>query len=460
MEPDSNPNSQVFSHEKVITPHNSDIKPEESAITAQVAPTVNNQLLITPTPASPVYPSVTDPEPTKPPQPELEWKPPNNIRKIILEALFVFGIAAVAGTLFHLWYKLSVRVLPNSVSVCSNASHDAISFACHGTLFGNFFAFITLFSLVSYISYRLINKSNTLAFYYGGFFVASLFFVETSLVFDYEAIFKLRWLFAHTSFWNLWLTPALVAGLFTLAFYLIIQYTKPIVKTVLGFLYAGLIILSLIFMPSLVNNFVGQQSLAGRHESENQVIENVKNSDIKIYAPRNYKGPLKLYSAQALIANPELIPRYELNYNFLGESYHSDIIVDIYKGSTNEFNPPTNCGDGSPSSEKHKSTLTYACKVVLKTKRGREVYGYRSPSKLQYYKIDPNSDDIKKIQPYIFYIPMGDDVISFSDSAVVNVEDNESPLTPTVVEEFVDSLEPLTGAELEQFTNHYILFKS
>ena len=55
----------------------------------------------------------------------------------------------------------------------------------------------------------------------------------------------------------------------------------------------------------------------------------------------------------------------------------------------------------------------------------------------------------------MFYIPIGDDVISFRDPA--DNEDNESPFTSTVIEEFIDSLEPLTGTELEQFTDRYIL---
>lgn len=295
-----------------------------------------------------------------------------------------------------------------------------------------------------------------LAFYYGGFCVASLFFLEIALAADFGATYKLRWLLAHSPLWNNWLTPALVAGLFTLVFYLIIRYTKPIVKTILSFLYVGMTIASLIFMPNLVNNIVGQQSQAGKQEIENRTIESVKKSDIKIYAPKNYSGPLKLSAATELIADPELVPRYELHYSFPHESSHPSIIVYIYKGSSNGFNPPTNCGDGSPKSKKYKSMTTYACKVVLKTKRGRKVYGYRSPNKFEYYRISPNSDDARKIQPNIFYIPMGDDVISFSDSAVDNVRDNVSDLTPTVLEDFVDSLEPLNGAELEQFIHDYI----
>ncbi len=456
-------NPQAFSHEKIITPINSDIKPEEPTTPVGVAPVpANNLPSTTPALTQPAQPSTAaEPmPPTNSAQQEPEWKPTNSLRKNLLEALFVFTIAAAAGAVFHLWYRLVVKILPNSVSFCSNTDHNAISFACHGTLFGNFFTFITLFSFASYLSYRLLKKSNTLAFYYGGFFVASLFFLETALVFDFQATYKLRWLFVNSPLWNNWLTPALVSGIFTLAFYALIKYTVPLVKTILGFLYVGIIALSLIFMPSLVNNFVSQQSNKGSQEVENQVIENVKNSDIKLYAPKNYPGPLKLSSVQALIANPDLIPRYELFYNFsnLHSNQSWDTIVHIYKGSANDFNPPANCGDGSPSSEKYKSTLTYPCKVVLKTKRGRAVYGYLSPSKLQYYKIDPNSDDIKKIQPDIFYIPMGEDVISFSDPA--SNEDDKSPLTPAVIKEFVDSLEPLTSTELEQFINHYILLKS
>jgi hypothetical protein len=211
-------------------------------------------------------------------------------------------------------------------------------------------------------------------------------------------------------------------------------------------------------MPGLVNDLISQQNKAGIRENKNKTVENIKNSDIKIYAPKNYNGPLKLSSAQSLIGLSDLIPRYELFYDFPNPipNQPDDTIVHIYKGSTNDFNPPTNCGDGSPSSEKSKSELEYPCKVVLTTKRGRDVYGHRSPLKLQKYNIDPGSDDIKKIQPDNFYIPIGDDVISFSDPSSAEYR-NESPFTPSIIEEFVDSLEPLSGSDLEQFIDQYIL---
>lgn len=65
----NNPSPQVFSHVKVIAPLNSDIKPENPTILAQVAPIVNNQPSIAQTPAPPVYPTVTQLAPINTTQP-------------------------------------------------------------------------------------------------------------------------------------------------------------------------------------------------------------------------------------------------------------------------------------------------------------------------------------------------------------------------------------------------------
>lgn len=461
MEPNSNPPqskdpiSRVLSHEKIITPLNSTTQPEEPVTDITVDATANS---VPPTISSTPQPAQASVAELAPPvrsmRPETAT---HGLRNNLWEACFVFSLASVAGAMFHLWYRGVVYILPSSQSSCSNITHDSLSFACRGTLSGDFVALITLFSLISCISHRLLKRSNVLAFYYGGLFVASLFFLETALLFDSAAMYKMRWLLNHGSLWVAWLTPALVSGIFALVFYLLIRYTPPIIKTLMGFMYVGLIILCLLFMPGAVKSFIGQQSQAGHQEAKKQITEKIKEFDITLYATKNYTGPLKLALADIIFANTDLVPRYELTYQFPNPypDQSDKTIVRIYKGSSDDFNPPTNCGSGSPTSKAYKSKLTYPCKVVLKTKRGREVYGYRPLSELQYYKIDPNSDDIKKIQPNTFYIPMGDLVISFDDPS--RSGDNESPLTPTVVGEFVDSLEPLTGAELERFANQYIL---
>jgi len=129
-----------------------------------------------------------------------------------------------------------------------------------------------------------------------------------------------------------------------------------------------------------------------------------------------------------------------------------NVYVESYEGSADNFTPPTNCGDGTPEVNT-RSHGHYPCKLFLTTPKGRQVYGFLLDSRTN--PILPDFEAINKDQPNTFYAAMGDGVVlSFPDP--VNTLNRKSPLTPTVVEQFVDSLEPLTGSERAKFIDTYI----
>lgn len=230
-------------------------------------------------------------------------------------------------------------------------------------------------------------------------------------------------------------------------------FRKWQIVTLLAFI---LTITALVLFSGLkyFQNSANKQNNKSNQSATGSSENNTGGFDFNVYLPNNYNGAMELTYARALDkttdADPNLIPRYELFYTAKTPSGQqaNTIHVIIFKGSTNYFNPPENCGNGSPNSDIYKSTDTYPCKVVMKTKLGREILGYRSLSRLQHYKVAPNSEDVKKVQPEIFYIAFGETVVSFRDPAGLNYV---SSLTPTVVEQFVDSLEPVDSDELAKF---------
>lgn len=379
--------------------------------------------------------------------------PKTNKRANIKEALTIFVLAAIPGLLFYIWHTIVSVVLPNSVTACANNAQDGLTLACHGTYAGDLFAYLTLFSLFSYLAYRLINKSYVLAFYYSGFFTACYFFMIAAITFNFSATYKLRGLLLHGTLWHRWLLPTLISGLVALIVYLIQKYAGRLAKNILAVIYIIMIALSLVFMPGIAKGFVDRQNKAGDKEYTQNAIHDIKNMLVTLYAPNHYTGPLHLATANASFGDPKRVSKYELVYDIDSQR---GILVYIYKAKDINFNPPANCGDGEGLKLDYKLAYEHACKIILTTAKGRAVYAYRAESKIKAFGVDPNSEDVKKIQPDIFYVPMGDEIVSFSDPTF-GTNTNQSPLTPEVVEQFVDSFEPVKGKGLEQFAKKYVL---
>lgn len=438
----NNPSPQVFSHEKVIIPLNSNIQPEEPPSPTRPATTVSNQPSTMPTPqASSMYPPVAQRSPINKPQTEQEWKPPNNLHKNILEASFVFGIASIAGALFNFWYKLAVKVLPNSISVCSNANHDAISLACHGTLFGNFFTFITLFSLASYITYRLFKKSHFLAYYYAGLFISLLSFFRLALALEPYAALKFHWLIPGNNLWKTWFLPALASGGLAMAIYALSKYTNHLVKNILSAFYVILFIASLVFVPGLVRHYVSNQNKVTPHEA-NQLLtdyvqQTVRESELTPYAVKDGSAPLEITDFRPLLDNTDIVPRYDIFYslNHTGRYGGVSIETSVYKGSTVGYNPPTNCADP----KKSKSQTSSPCTLFRTTKKGRQIYGSNNTTSY-----------MQKLRPFRYYVAFNDITVSIRPAGDLDL------LTDDAFDQFVDSLEPLTQQEVTKFTEKYL----
>jgi hypothetical protein len=189
----------------------------------------------------------------------------------IPEPLFVALLAAAAGAFLHIWHELVIRVLPNSVAICTNAHHDGITLACEGTLLGNMAAFITLFSATAYVSYLLYKKSQVLAYYFGGYLAAALLFFKAALALNLAAVYELRWLFGRHLLWINWIFPALLAALGALLVYALGRYGGNKAKLLLAILFIVLIIGTLWFMPGFVNSLVAWQAKHGLEQLNSAV---------------------------------------------------------------------------------------------------------------------------------------------------------------------------------------------
>ncbi|HEX5456115.1 MAG TPA: DUF5684 domain-containing protein [Candidatus Saccharimonadales bacterium] len=102
------------------------------------------------------------------------------------------------------------------------------------------------------------------------------------------------------------------------------------------------------------------------------------------------------------------------------------------------------------------SKRSYSCNIVLRSDDGQDVYGYRYLSNLKYQGIDPKTlspDELKHIQPSIFYIQKSDNLISLEYGTQNN---GSSPLNAVAVGNFADSLNPLDANAKEKFINKFI----
>lgn len=119
---------------------------------------------------------------------------------------------------------------------------------------------------------------------------------------------------------------------------------------------------------------------------------------------------------------------------------------------------PGNCEDTMvPRVQTDKTDQLYSCDIVLKSDGGQNIYGYRHLSDLPYQGIDPknlSADDLRHVQPDIFYIQKSDNLIELSYG---NYSDKQlNPLNISAVNAFADSLKPLSAAAKAEFITQSI----
>ncbi len=115
-------------------------------------------------------------------------------------------------------------------------------------------------------------------------------------------------------------------------------------------------------------------------ESQNKVTSSQKSAnDVPdLYLPKNYSGKFKVKGGVLLPASYSSSPQYLLTVTVDSPaSYQGQIVFHpaIYTNTTELFNPPTDCGNGTAEylSEKHKAT---PCEFYAETKAGIKIYAY------------------------------------------------------------------------------------
>jgi len=350
-----------------------------------------------------------------------------------------------------LWLKYVLKLTHGD----SGLSCSPSSLIC-GNGFLSFLAYAApLFLIVGVlVSVKLSQFKALTAYLYSSITLSSYFLVINYFGFYASSIDKFSWLYLHPNTLVI-IAPATVAAV-TAGLVLMLQ--KLPLRHISG-------LLSLLLIPTIVIAYIvvpGQAKKAvatTKSQTYDSILKEdeqlIKTSDFKVIRPKNYSGPVDFFSG----GTAELITDEKNDKKMVYFLAHSEVNSGSYnsysmfeKNIHPSFNPPKNCGSPEDSTE---LSIVYACRVVLTTKTGRKVYGYWDPGILKSVGVDINSKEVLQIQPDGFYIVVGSTQLSFSD----NWRDlkSQSPITPTVMEDFVDSLQPVADNEIHDFVTNNVL---
>ncbi len=355
------------------------------------------------------------------------------------QTLVVFLLAAGAGALFFKLFELALRHLPQSVFACSLSSTLAGT-PCNRFWLAIFCISALLFSLVSYLSFLIRQRSFALAFGAASFAVSLFVYLELSAALNFFGLHIMEWLVSHHTL-NIWVVPAVIAGVVAAAVCLISTYLAAKARMIAGGVFGIIAVASLFFTPGLAHRAYIAQAQVAVQDYKAKRLERIVNSPVPLYAPKNYSGPLKLIRAHdSASVSAAAAPYFSISYALASaDPEPNNVTVVIYKGADVHFSPPDDCGDNAPwmPSRTHPT----ACKNVLTTANGRKVY--------------TDTYGLQNNRPNQYYISMGQYVVGLSDFN--RPRQQVSPLTLQLVGQFADSLEPLTGSELVQFVNKYFI---
>lgn len=97
------------------------------------------------------------------------------------------------------------------------------------------------------------------------------------------------------------------------------------------------------------------------------------------------------------------------------------------------------------------------CKVILTTKNGTAVAGYRSPGSMQSLGYNPQTiteEQIRTITPENFYVIIGGELLQIQYGGIASNPGN--PITPAFIENAVNGLHPMDAGERQKFIDQYV----
>jgi len=373
----------------------------------------------------------------------------------------IFGLAALSGAVFHILFNWLFYHLPRSMVVCSQG---LLPLSCAGTMLAAIGVFIGLSSMASVAAYYILKKSFATAFYAGGLATSLYFFLLSAFGLNPGNVAKVRWLYQN-HLWGEWMVPAGITAVIAGLAYLVLRSPRQALTSALQWTITLASLISILLAPWLVNKTLVHSAKVALHKQRLVNAQIAENTEFPVYALNTTGTPFKLSSVDAILHNAHEIPHYRVIYTMADVNsklnQQDTLITYIYKGSTNNFNPPTNCGDGKPGSLVRRGAGTYPCPLFLTTPQGRQVFGFitewRDPNS-SYYKtyssIDSANtkhlyDPLNAGQPIEFYVSLEDGyVLSFQDVADPG---RKSPLTTAVLNQFIDGTKLLTGAARKAF---------
>jgi|GEM_PF-2918309 len=418
-------------------------------------------------------PATTVPPPQMPPGPPSSgpldtiphWEPPaedsQDTRWTYAPYLLFFG--ATAGAFYYLLYNSVIKHFPHAIGLCTT-SQGRITIACSGTLLSGVITATILFLFASMACKLLMRKSFVLPFLMGGLAVALFVFLELALLNDVNLLRVLTWLLTHHAL-NQWVIPAVIAGIVVAGVNAAIFYLKPKTKKLAMLASIGASIVILLFVPSLSDNFAAQQTNATLQSTHEQLIRKMQASDVPLYIPKDAQEPLKPTSFLTSMGSTiYFAPGYQVYYSFADPypNQTGETSVFIRKATAAQFNPPTDCGENTLPLARTPASATHSpvpCTLLLTTPKGRLVYGYTPSWKFGLLHIDPASAAAKSVPPDTYYVLVGGILMSFNGPTANGRDDNidtKTPLTTDVIQQFVDSLEPLQGDALARFARTYL----
>ncbi len=368
--------------------------------------------------------------------------------------LFVFG--ALPGVFYYVLYSFVATHIPGSV--CA----QIIASDCSHTLLTGVLTAAALFLAGGVIGSLMLRKNFLLPFFIGGLGVALFTFLEFAMLANRYLLPALSWLYTQHIL-NEWVIPAALGGIFVALASAATFYLQKKTKVLIGAAAVVASALLIVFLPNASANFAAQQTQAAVKDRHEELITLMQKSDVPLYTPKNYSGPLTVTSFTTSIGNQYFEPGYEVIYNFTNP-YHAQLgaaRIYIHKAAATGFNPPTTCGENAlPHVSSGPVVATFVpCSLFITTAKGRQVYGYVPSWKFGQLHIKEGSAEASAVPPDTYYVHINDIVLSFNGPTANGREDTvetKTPLTPAVIEQFVDSLEPLQGNDLVQFAHSYL----
>lgn len=249
-------------------------------------------------------------------------------------------------------------------------------------------------------------------------------------------------LVGHWSNTHVAIIAALLSVVLSAFTFLTTQYGLTATKVISNIAFRFLAIWLIVFFP--VYTLVNHASLKAQHAQyvaeKHSYDQTTLDARVPVYNPTL---PAQYQEATPTPGDELIVHRgYGLYYDGSdGSSIQVKVSLDaLPKGCENTM---------VPRAQTDASGMIFSCDIVFVANDNQPVYGYR-----QLFPANATADQIRALQPDYFYIQKGDALIQFSSSSPGVGQD--PPLTPTVVNALVMSLQPVDRATRQAFVQRYI----